>query len=82
MGTKNNPGEFDCYANADRDEPLFVLRASDPLAPMLVRNWAECYRMQKTAEDGTPTDKTVRKYTEALECADQMAEWYNHNREE
>ena len=21
MGTKNNPGKFDCYANADSDEP-------------------------------------------------------------
>ena len=25
MGTKNNPGKFDCYANAKPDEPLFVL---------------------------------------------------------
>ena len=25
MGTKNNPGRFDCYGNAEPDEPIFVL---------------------------------------------------------
>lgn len=41
MGTKNNPGKFDCYANADPDEPMFVLLARDPLASDLVLLWAE-----------------------------------------
>jgi len=27
MATKKNPGEFDCYANAGPDEPMFVLLA-------------------------------------------------------
>lgn len=40
MGTKNNPGRFDCYASAAPDEPLFTLRAKDPLAPALVDMWA------------------------------------------
>lgn len=31
MGTKNNPGAFDCYANAEPDEPMFVLLARDLL---------------------------------------------------
>jgi len=39
MGTKNNPGKFDCYANAAPDEPLFVLRATDIAAPETVRFW-------------------------------------------
>lgn len=40
MGTKNNPGAFDCYAAALPDEPLFVLLGRDPLAPALVELWA------------------------------------------
>jgi hypothetical protein len=26
MGTKNNPGKFDCYANAEPDSPAAALR--------------------------------------------------------
>ena len=36
-GTKrDNP----CLANAADDEPIFVLRGTDPFAPDLVRRWA------------------------------------------
>jgi hypothetical protein len=40
MGTKRNPGQYDCYAKAEPDEPMFVLLARDPTAPQLVRDWA------------------------------------------
>jgi len=40
MGTKNNPGNYDCYAKADPDEPIFTLRGKDVSAPYLVRMWA------------------------------------------
>ena len=40
MGTKNNPGEFDCYHEAGDDEPMFVLLARDRQAPALVERWA------------------------------------------
>lgn len=40
MGTKDNPGKFDCYHAAKPDEPMFVLLARDPLAPFLVSIWA------------------------------------------
>ena len=40
MGTKNHPGAFDCYANADPDEPMFVLLGRDRHAAGLVRLWA------------------------------------------
>ena len=40
MGTKNNPGKFDCYAAAGPDEPIFVLLGRDRHAPLLVRLWA------------------------------------------
>ena len=39
MGTKKQPGEFDCYAKLGPDEPYFVLRAKDPYAPQLVLIW-------------------------------------------
>jgi len=66
MGTKNNPGEFDCYANADPDEPMFILLGRDPMAPYLVRAWAQ-YR-ESAGEDAA-------KVKEALNCAQQMREW-------
>lgn len=25
MGSKNNPGKYDCYEAADPDEPMFIL---------------------------------------------------------
>jgi len=40
MGTKNNPGQFDCHAKAHPDEPLFTLLARDPAAAALVMMWA------------------------------------------
>lgn len=41
MGTKNKPGNFNCYANTEPDEPMFVLLARDPLAPFLVSIWSK-----------------------------------------
>jgi hypothetical protein len=66
MGTKNNPGNFDCYANAEPDEPMFVLLARDKDAPLLVRLWAEL-RMRA----GEDPDKVH----EALICAYHMEDW-------
>lgn len=39
MGTKNNPGPYDCYARAEPDEPLFTLLGRDPSAAHLVAAW-------------------------------------------
>lgn len=39
MGTKTHPGQYDCYAKAQADEPMFVLLARDPLAALLVTLW-------------------------------------------
>lgn len=66
MGTKNNPGKYDCYEKADPDEPLFVLLARDPLAPVLVELWATL-RAQLA---GNPS-----KVDEARACADAMRRW-------
>ncbi len=40
MGTKNNPGKFDCYANAEPDEPMFVLLGRDKIAWLFVYLWS------------------------------------------
>lgn len=80
MGTKENPGEFDCYANALPDEPMFVLLARDELAPSVVATWAARYRHQKEQMNGglmTPTHQ--KKHDEALHCALKMGEWRARN---
>lgn len=66
MGTKNNPGTFDCYANAEPDEPMFILLARDPLAPMLVRLWGEMRALTRGQSS---------KVTEAMNCAVLMEAW-------
>lgn len=69
MGTKNNPGTYDCYANAEPDEPMFVLLARDPLASELVLAWAH----QRAEADVDGADEA--KIAEAVECAAAMERW-------
>lgn len=63
MGTKLNPGAFDCYKNAEPDEPMFILLGRDPMAGYLVRLWAWWRRMRGEDE---------RKINEARMCAEAM----------
>lgn len=68
MGTKNNPGSYDCYANAEPDEPMFVLLGRDPSAWALVQLWADLReRMGESPE----------KIAEARRCAEAMLDWAN-----
>jgi hypothetical protein len=41
MGTKSNPGEYDCYSKARPNEEMFSLLDRDPLAPFLVSIWSK-----------------------------------------
>lgn len=66
MGTKNNPGAFDCYANAHPDEPMFVLLGRDRHAAALVNLWAA----MRTVEG-----EEWAKLAEASACADHMVAW-------
>lgn len=87
MGTKNNPGEFNCYAKAEPDEPLFTLRGKDVSAPYLVEIWTAVRRghvgAARTALDRLLTDPRVvalkggecEKSDEALSCAEAMRAW-------
>lgn len=54
------------------DEPSFTLRAKDPLAPWVVRQWA--FRAQ---ESGTPQEKIDA----ALHSAAEMEEWARTNKD-
>lgn len=75
MGTKNDPGKFDCYGEAYPDEPLFILRASDQRAPLIVRIWAEAYRDHKRRYEMW-NGEAMEKYSEALNVATAMEAWY------
>jgi len=66
MGTKNKPGDFDCYTNAEPDEPMFILLGRDPLAPSLVFDWAN--RREQTRGPSA-------KVEEARACAQAMLAW-------
>src|SRR5271154_947158 len=68
MGTKNNPGAFNCYAVADPDEPMFVLLGRDPIAPFLVGWWAGLKSVHDPNADAA-------KIKEAMETAKAMDEW-------
>lgn len=67
MGTKNKPGEFDCYANAEPDEPMFVLLGRDPCAGTLVLMWAAMREAMGTA--------TPEQLAEARRCAAKLDVW-------
>lgn len=58
-----------CLNKAAADEPVFVLRAKDPLAPDIIRLWAaEAQGMHE-----------VEKCNEATQIADDMDAWRKAN---
>lgn len=61
MGTKNNPGQYDCYEKADADEPMFVLLGRDRCAAAATRAWI-LYRAM-----AGETDAAMLK--EAFDCS-------------
>ena len=70
MGTKKKPGDFDYYAKAAPDEPIFVLLGRDPDAPGAIEAWANlragrCLRSQRERA----------KVLEARRCARGMRRW-------
>uniref|UniRef100_A0A6M3KG43 Uncharacterized protein n=1 Tax=viral metagenome TaxID=1070528 RepID=A0A6M3KG43_9ZZZZ len=72
MGTKLNPGAYDCLDKIAPDEPFFVLRAKDPLAADLVADWVD--RASRTLLH--EPDKLM----EASMCADAMRDWRDMKR--
>lgn len=58
MGTKNNPGDFECHSKADPDEPFFTLLGRDRHAGFLVSLWA--LLRQKDGEDEAVVNEAMR----------------------
>lgn len=71
MSTKLNPGKYDCFSKLAADEPYFVLRAKDPVAPRVIEEWVQ----QRTAlgQDSNP------KLKEALDVGVEMMTWRARN---
>ncbi|MGH8639135.1 MAG: hypothetical protein ACREUZ_18525 [Burkholderiales bacterium] len=63
MATKHNSVSLD---KARDDEPIFVLRAQDLLAPATVRHWAE---------DAEKAGCVAARVREARDLADAMERW-------
>lgn len=76
MGSKRNPGEFDCYAAAAPDEGMFILLARDRLGPLLVRIWALLRFITRVAwpalVHSSIEHAQMRKVREAFACARKM----------
>ena len=73
MGSKKQPGMFDCYSAALPDEPMFILLARDPDAPVYVRQWASRRAAKVLYRMAPPND--ALKVCEALVNAEQMELW-------
>ncbi len=74
----NDPASSLCKAAPD--EPIFVLRAQDKLAPKTVRDWAS--RLMLEADNTSDPELRVRqsaKAVEATKLADRMEAWQAAN---
>lgn len=84
MGTKNQPSEFDCYRNAEPDEPMFILLARDVDAADRVREWVVKREMRKREEYKVSSryelpENELHQLEEAEDCADAMEDWRKTN---
>lgn len=77
MGTKNDPGNFDCYANALPDEPMFILLARDTDAAYLVKEWAA--KRRRDVLRGLRPQSDLPMIDEAQRCATNMIKWRREN---
>jgi hypothetical protein len=77
MGTKNQPGKYDCYANALPDEPIFILLARDPDFYRLVNEWAD--KRDRDIQCGERPASDGPLVAEARLCAAQGAHWRRVN---
>lgn len=77
MGTKNDPGQFDCFDVALPDEPVFVLLGRDTQAPGLVHMWA--YEREQGIAEGRFPESDRAKVAEAKRLAAHMIDWRHAN---
>jgi hypothetical protein len=77
MGTKNNPGQFDCYGAALPDEPMFVLLARDPSFATIIREWVN--RRHSDIMCGERPKSDLDLIDEAVNCANAGEAWRRNN---
>lgn len=77
MGTKNEPGKYDCEGAALPAEPKFTLLARDPDFFRLLNEWANKREMDIWCGERPPSD--TAKVKEARQCAVEGAEWRRKN---
>jgi hypothetical protein len=77
MGTKLDPGKYDCYEQALPDEPMFVLLARDPSAPSLIEWWAD--NRESAIDQGLRPEGDRAMVEEARQCVNNMREWRASN---
>ncbi len=63
MGFKNNDRVLDKISD---DEPIFVLRAQDKFAPILIRLWADLAQQYGISEE---------RHNEAIDLVEEMESW-------
>ncbi len=78
MGTKRNPGDYDCYRKAARDEPMFTILARDAHGPEAVRHWANVREAGVEHKLYPETDRAL--VAEARACASAMEDWRRNHK--
>ena len=79
MGTRANPGRYDCLAKAMHDEPYFVLIGRDDDAHDALLTWI-CKRLEAVLRDERSRDD-LPQVREAFDCLIAMIAWRNaHSR--
>jgi len=71
--TENILSPQSCWNRAENDEPIFVLRSTDPAAPDIVRTWAALYKHRTGLRDSD----SLQKYNDALNVAAAMEKFYS-----
>lgn len=83
--TKAEPGAFDGMERAAPDEPVFTLRAKDPLAAILVREWVALRRASITSAYEHGQIPEAKRELELIQCREaeeiafQMEDWQSGN---
>lgn len=79
MGTKLEPGKYDCDAKAVDDEPKFTLLARDRLFVPLVERWAHERALEIDADIRADTPAEREQIDEAMDVVQQALAWRNRN---
>jgi hypothetical protein len=79
VSTKESPGAFDGMERAEPGEPVFTLRAHDPLAAALVHEWVSRKRDLILKGDLTEEKRNIEliQCREAEEIAFAMRDWHD-----